>query len=36
MREGGLDAFGRRVARLRREGVPDWLGPEPPPAGGDQ
>jgi len=29
MKEGGMDSFGRKVEKLRSEGVPDWLGKHP-------
>ena len=29
MKDGGTDTFGRKVERLRSEGVPDWLGKDP-------
>jgi hypothetical protein len=29
MKDGDTDSFGRKVERLRSEGVPDWLGKDP-------
>ena len=28
MKDGGTDSFGRKVEKLRSEGIPDWLGTE--------
>ena len=29
LQEGGTDSYGRKLQRLRSEGVPDWLGKVP-------
>ncbi|MDB4459054.1 sulfatase-like hydrolase/transferase [bacterium] len=29
MEDGGLDSYGKRVDRLRTEGIPEWLGKDP-------
>jgi hypothetical protein len=29
MKDGGLDSFGKRVERLRTDGIPEWLGKDP-------
>ena len=29
MRDGGLDSFGKKVEKLRSEGIPEWLGKDP-------
>lgn len=29
MRDGGLDSFGKKVQKLRSEGIPEWLGRDP-------
>jgi arylsulfatase A-like enzyme len=29
MKDGGLDSYGKRVERLKTEGIPEWLGKDP-------
>jgi iduronate 2-sulfatase len=29
MKDGGLDSYGKRVERLKNEGIPEWLGKDP-------
>ena len=29
MKDGGLDSFGKRVEKMRNDGVPEWLGKDP-------
>jgi iduronate 2-sulfatase len=29
IKEGGTDSYGRKYARLRNEGIPEWLGDDP-------
>jgi len=29
MKDGGLDSLGKKVERLKDDGIPEWLGKDP-------